>query len=199
MSALTGLYISQSYGGLIHLSTNTGIVSGTPTQLQDGIGNNLNLWINGNGAISGSSFTGSLFGTASQAVSASWAPSTNAFPFTGSAIITGSLIVTGSAQGSVISASISSNTSSLDFSQGNYFTSLVSGSTFFNVINPRRGQTVNLLITTLGQASSSFSSNIKQVVGAPYTPTSGSNKKDVITFVSWDGNEVYVSDVKNLA
>jgi len=70
MSALTSLYISQSYGGLIHLSTNTGIVSGTPTQLQDGLGNNLNLWINGNGAISGSSFTGSLAGTSSYAINA---------------------------------------------------------------------------------------------------------------------------------
>ncbi len=74
MAALTGNFISQSYGGLIHLTTNTGIVSNTPTMLQDGLGNDLNLYVNSNGSISGSSFTGSLFGTASQAVSASWAP-----------------------------------------------------------------------------------------------------------------------------
>lgn len=47
MAALTGLYISQSYGGVIHLSTNTGIVPGTYTQLQDGLGTNLNVWTDG--------------------------------------------------------------------------------------------------------------------------------------------------------
>ncbi len=30
MAALTGNFISQSYGGLIHLTTNTGIVSNKP-------------------------------------------------------------------------------------------------------------------------------------------------------------------------
>lgn len=48
--------------------------------------------------VQATSFTGSLFGTASyavQALSASWAPGGAAFPFTGSARITGSLVVTG--------------------------------------------------------------------------------------------------------
>ncbi len=202
--------------------------------LQDGLGNNLNLYVNSNGSISGSSFTGSLFGTASQAVSASRATSaatasfvtasnvfgpfgsnsvltasfattasfalnaSSTFPFTGSAIITGSLIITGSAQGNIISASISSNTCSLDFSRGDYFTSLITGTTFFNVTNAKRGQTVNLLLTTLNATTASFSTNVKQVIGAPYTPTAVSNRKDVITFISWDGVDVYISDVKNL-
>lgn len=48
------------------------------------------------GGIAATSFTGSLLGTASAAISASWAPSTPAFPHTGSARITGSLSVTGS-------------------------------------------------------------------------------------------------------
>jgi hypothetical protein len=74
MASLTGLYISQSYGGVIHLSTNTGIVTGSFTQLQDGFGTNLGVLINGQGAVSASSFTGSLFGTASFATSASFAP-----------------------------------------------------------------------------------------------------------------------------
>lgn len=307
MAALTGNFISQSYGGLIHLTTNTGIVSNTPTMLQDGLGNDLGLYVNSNGSISGSSFTGSLFGTASQAVSASWAPvnatssyalqslsssyaltasfasnvpatasyalqalsasfatsasfassaltasyvlnavsssfatsasratsastasfvtasnvfgpfgsnsvltasfattasfalnASSTFPFTGSARITGSLIITGSAQGNIISASISSNTCSLDFSRGDYFTSLITGTTFFNVTNAKRGQTVNLLLTTLNATTASFSTNVKQVIGAPYTPTAVSNRKDVITFISWDGVDVYISDVKNL-
>jgi len=75
MATLTGQYISQSYGGVINLSTNTGIVTGSFTQLQDGLGTNLGVFFNGQGIISGSavraaSFTGSLFGTASYATNA---------------------------------------------------------------------------------------------------------------------------------
>ena len=59
MSTLTGQYISQSYGGIIQLSTNTGIVTGSNTQLQDGFGTNLGVWLNGQGRISGSAVTSS--------------------------------------------------------------------------------------------------------------------------------------------
>lgn len=109
-----------------------------------------------------------------------------------------SFVITGSVQGNVISGSIASSTASLDFSRGNFFTSLVSGSTFFNIQNPRPGQTVNLLISTLGAASATFSSNVRQVSGSRYTPTSGSNLNDIITFISWDGTTVYLANVKNL-
>ena len=81
MATLTGLYISQSYGGIIQLSTNTGIVTGSFTQLQDGFGRNLGVWLNGQGAVSASSFTGSLFGTASFATSASYAFSATSASF----------------------------------------------------------------------------------------------------------------------
>ena len=111
MATLTGLYISQSYGGVIHLSTNTSIVTGSFTQLQDGFGTNLGVWWNGQGAVSGSSFTGSLFGTASSAVSA-----TNGFPYTGSAKITGSLGVTGSIS---VTNGVEVKAGDLDFSGGN--------------------------------------------------------------------------------
>jgi len=69
MATLTGLFISQSYGGVIHLSTNTGIVTGSSTQLQDGFGNNMGVLFNGAGNVSASSFTG----LASNATSASYA------------------------------------------------------------------------------------------------------------------------------
>jgi hypothetical protein len=106
--------------------------------------------------------------------------------------------ITGSVNGFVTSASIASNTASLDFSQGNFYTSLVSGSTNFNITNPEPGQTVSLLLTTVGVASASFSSNVKQVSGSAYTPTSGSGKNDVLTFISFDGSSVYLANVKNL-
>jgi hypothetical protein len=58
MSTLTGQFISQSYGGVIQLSTSTGIVTGSSTQLQDGFGTNLGLFIRtsaaGSGSLSGS-------------------------------------------------------------------------------------------------------------------------------------------------
>ena len=69
MATLTGLYISQSYGGVIQLSTNTGIVTGSATQLQDGFGTNLGVWFNGQSNVSASTFTG----LASNATSASYA------------------------------------------------------------------------------------------------------------------------------
>ena len=108
------------------------------------------------------------------------------------------VVITGSVTGNVVSASISSATASLDFSTSNFFTSLASGSTFYNITNPQVGQTVNLLITTAGVASASFSSNVKQVSGSRYAPTSGSAKNDIITFISWDGSTVYLANVKNL-
>lgn len=106
--------------------------------------------------------------------------------------------ITGSVNGNVVSASIASNTSSIDFSLGNFYTSLVSGSTRFNITNPKPGQTVNLLLTTAGVATASFSSNVRQVSGSVYTPTSGSGRNDILTFISWDGTSVYLANVKNL-
>lgn len=76
MSTLTGQYISQSYGGIIKLSTNTGIVAGTYTALEDGLGTSLGWAIKTGGILSGSQLTASVFGTASwaeRAVSASYA------------------------------------------------------------------------------------------------------------------------------
>lgn len=63
MATLTGQFISQSYGGLIQLSTNTGITTGSNTQLQDGLGTNLGVFLNGQGDISAAdiSLTGSVY------------------------------------------------------------------------------------------------------------------------------------------
>lgn len=57
MSTLTGQYISQSYGGIIQLSTNTGIVTGSNTQLQDGFGTNLGVYFDGRGTVVASDLT----------------------------------------------------------------------------------------------------------------------------------------------
>jgi hypothetical protein len=109
------------------------------------------------------------------------------------------VMVSGSLSGNVVSASIASDTASFNFNQGNFFTSLVSGSTNFDITNPEPGQTVNVLLTTAGTgASASFSSNVKQVSGSVYTPTSTDGAKDILTFISWDASSVYLANVKNL-
>jgi hypothetical protein len=123
--------------------------------------------------------------------------STPTFPFTGSAIISGSLIVTGSVFGNVISASVASQTASIDFNAANYYTCIVSGTTFFNITGVNPGETCNLLLTTFGRATASFSSNVKQVSGSRYLPTSGSSRLDVLSFVSFDSSNVYLAKLQN--
>jgi hypothetical protein len=114
------------------------------------------------------------------------------FPVTGSAIISGSLIVTGSALGNVVSASITSNTASIDFNTGNFYTSLVTGTTFFNITGVNPGESCNLLLTTVGKATASFSSNVKQVSGSRYVPSSGSNNTDLLSFAAFNSTAIYL-------
>ena len=142
--------------------------------------------------------TSSFAVTASFALNAAASP---AFPFTGSAEITGSLIVSGSTRGSVFSGSISSATCSIDFRNGNFFTSVISGSTFINVTNVNAGQTVNLLLTTAGTITptASFSANVKQPTGSLYTPSSGSGRIDLLSFVAFDTGSVYLVATKTLS
>ena len=145
-------------------------------------------------AVSSSNTISSSFAvSSSNTVSASFATIANSVN-----ILSQSLTITGSFNGLVVSQSIASSTSSLNFETANFFTSAVSASTFFNITNPKAGETVNLLLTTVGVATASFSSNVKQVSGSRYTPTSGSGKNDIITFISFDGTSVYLANVKNL-
>jgi hypothetical protein len=150
--------------------------------------------------------TGSLLGSSSYAINALTASFAlngggggSAFPFTGSAIITGSLTITGSVNGSVNALSISSNTASLNLSNGDFFTlQLVSGSnTFINPSNIKIGQTTNILLSTTGSATVSFPTSVKQISGSSYVPTT-TTSKDIITLVSFDGSTLYLANVKNL-
>jgi len=94
---------------------------------------------------------------------------------------------------------ISSNTASLDFSKGNFFTiQLVSGSsTHINPTNVIGGQTVNIRVNTTGSGTVTFPSIIKQASGSLYTPTT-STGVDVLTMVTFDASNVYLANVKNL-
>ena len=70
MGNLSNLYISQSFQSLAHLGTNTSLVPGTMTQLQDGIGQSLNIYFDGtnissSGNIYGANITASVINTGS--------------------------------------------------------------------------------------------------------------------------------------
>jgi hypothetical protein len=153
--------------------------------------------ITGSLAVSGS-ITGSLFGTSSWATNVVNSP--NPFPYSGSAIITGSIVLTGSAYGNVPAITVASNTASFDIRSGNFFTVTMGASsvTHFNVTNPSPGQTVSILVRTNTASTASFSSNIRQVTGSLYTPSvSGSN--DILTFVTFDSTNVFMTSLKRLA
>ena len=118
---------------------------------------------------------------------------------TGSLTVTGSSVFSGSATGVVNALTISSNTASLDLTKGNFFTlQLVGGTdTYINPSNIQSGQTVCILIDTVGSGTVSFPTNVFQASGASYVPTTTTGK-DIITLVSFDTSNLYLTNVKNL-
>jgi hypothetical protein len=96
----------------------------------------------------------------------------------------------------VVTLSIVSNTASIDLNAGNYFTGSLSGSVFFNVLNPRPGETAIVKLTTTAIPTASFSSNVRQVSGSAYVATSGSGWTDILTLVSMDTSNVFLVNTK---
>jgi fibronectin-binding autotransporter adhesin len=77
MGNLNNLYISQSFQSLAHLGTNTSLVPGTMTVLQDGIGQSLNISFDGtnissSGNIFGANITASVVNTGSLVTTSSF-------------------------------------------------------------------------------------------------------------------------------
>ena len=133
------------------------------------------------------------------------------FTVTGDFIVTGSqtfssgvayengLQVTGSFRGSISALSVVSNTASLDCSTNNFFTLqlIPSANVHISASNIQPGQTINVLVSTTGSGTVSFSSNIDTSIVA-YVPTSATSK-DVLTFVSWDSSTLYFNFVKTFS
>ena len=142
--------------------------------------------------------TGSITQTGSLTISGSAHKIVGDTTQTGSLTITGSIIQTGSVQGNVNALSISSNTASLNLNDGNFFTlQLVSGSaTHLNPSNIKPGQTVSVFVNTIGSATMTFPSSIKQISGSAYTPTTGSGI-DILTLISKDTSNLYLVNAKN--
>ena len=124
---------------------------------------------------------------------------TSSFATTGSITFTGPQIVTGSTRGNVTALTITSNTASMNLSVGNFFTlQLVAGTnTHINPSNILPGQTSMLTISTVGSATVSFPSSVKQPSGSAYIPTTATGV-DILTFASVDSSSLYVVNVKNM-
>jgi hypothetical protein len=164
------------------------------------------------GSISSASFastasfvtTASFASTASYAVnstSASYALVATTASYVNLSTINQNVTFSGSVRGIVISGSTTSNTASLDFSLGNFFTLNTNNilNTYIEPINVQPGQTVNLELTYPASASAiTFPSYVKQPSGSAYSP-SGANTTDVLTFIVFSNtSSVYLSNVKNL-
>ena len=149
----------------------------------------------GSGGTAGTSGTSGLTGT-----SGTSAAGGASFPYTGSAIISGSLIITGSMLGNVVSASLVSgsanSTASIDFNAGNFYSCLALGQNLYNITNAQPGEVLTLRLQTVGIPTASFSSNVKQISGSAYLPTSGSAQYDLLTFVAYDSTNVYLLPAK---
>ena len=116
---------------------------------------------------------------------------------TGSLVTSGSFELTGSAYGNVVSASITSNTASIDFSKGNYFevTSSVTP-LHLNVTNIKPGTTSTLIISASASSSILFSPNVAQPSGSAYSGSAGSI--DILSLVSFNTSKVNVVSTKAL-
>ena len=123
--------------------------------------------------------------------------------FIGNQTISGSSTFTGSTLGNIVSMSIASNTASIDFNRGNYFTLKLNASatpTFINPTNVKAGQTVSLVVTQAGTLSGSlsFPTSFKFPSGSYYTASKIINAIDVLTFITIDTASIHAVSVKNM-
>ena len=162
MGNLSNLYISQSFQSLAHLGTNNALVPGTMTQLEDGIGQSLNISFDGTNIsssgnifaanLTGSASTGSFMLTGSVSVNVLTFTKADGSTFDLTVAASGSVVpgtISGSAQitalgfvsssvtaSSLITASFDNGTRNLTFTKGN--------NTTFNVNIPDvSGSTIN--------------------------------------------------------
>ncbi len=111
--------------------------------------------------------------------------------------VSGSASFTGSVAGNVVSASITSNTASIDFNLGNYFevTSSVTP-LHLNVTNIKPGTTSTLIVSASASSSITFSPNVAQPSGSAYSGSAGSI--DVLSLVAFNTSKVNLVATKAL-
>jgi hypothetical protein len=111
--------------------------------------------------------------------------------------VVGNSTFTGSVAGNVVSASITSNTASIDFNLGNYFevTSSVTP-LHLNVTNIKPGTTSTLIISASASSSILFSPNVAQPTGNAYSGSAGSI--DILSLVAFNTSKVNLVATKAL-
>jgi hypothetical protein len=164
-------------------------------------------------------FVGNASGRTTTVSTSSFGGGGTAFPFTGDAVITGSLLVSGSSipdvrvignidlTGSMrvqpITLSVSSNTASIDMNRSNYFILNLptSSTTHVAFTNITPGESINLLVSqsaTVATGSITFAPNIYFPGGNDYVATATGSARDIVSFITFNSNEIYATNVKNL-
>ena len=172
-----------------------------------------NVFVVGTGTSTSARKTGFLIDSGSNTFIEGTLNVSGASALNGDLVITGSLILsssaalelqvignsvfTGSVAGNVVSASITSNTASIDFSLANYFevTSSVTP-LHLNVTNITPGRTSTLIISASASSSILFSPNVAQPSGSAYSGSAGSI--DIISLVAFNTSKVNLVSTKAL-
>jgi cytoskeletal protein CcmA (bactofilin family) len=125
---------------------------------------------------------------------------TGSYATTGSNIFDGSQQITGSVNGNVETLTITSLTASIDCSLGNFFTiTLPSGSTQLQASNIIPGQTISVKVN-LDSNTTNLTTNDTILFPSTnvYIPTQNSGSKDLLSFVSFDSNELLGASILRL-
>jgi hypothetical protein len=119
------------------------------------------------------------------------------FPYSGSVEITGSVKV------KPFTLSVTSQTASINMNESNYFilnlpTSSTTHIAFTNIIP---GESINLLVSqsaTVATGSIAFAPNIYFPNGSDYQATTTGSARDIVSFITFNTNEIYATQIKNL-
>ena len=110
--------------------------------------------------------------------------------------------ITGSVNGNSTSVSVVSSTASLDLNTSNFFFLQLNNAstTHINPTNIKPGQTINIRIQQASGAAGAVSwpTTVKQPSGSIYVPTTALSAFDVVSLISFDTTNLYLSYVKRL-
>jgi hypothetical protein len=110
--------------------------------------------------------------------------------------------ITGSVNGNSTSVSVVSSTASLDLNTSNFFFVQINNAstTHINPTNIKPGQTVNIRIQQASGVAGAVSwpSTVKQPSGSIYVPSTALSAFDIVSLISFDTTNLYLSYVKRL-
>jgi hypothetical protein len=127
---------------------------------------------------------------------------TGSYAITGSNVFRGNQTITGSVYGNVIPLSVSSNTASMDLSQGNFFSLqlVASQNVRLQATNIKAGQTINLRLNqaTASVGTISFPTYFDFPAANIASASAVTGAVDILSFLTFDTNTIYSTIIKNL-